>query len=875
MILIYVFSYVIAVLGTAAVALLLKSAFEMLYDRRKKFDTAAGFAEILPYSMIIEDGIVLNKDGSLSVGFEYVCDDSDSSTDDDQDVMMARLNQALVTLGDGWAAHIDAVRINAEKYSKKADSFFPDPISAAIDEERRRFFNGLGVMYETKFVAVFTYTPDLLLTQKFLEMMYEKQKTGNDGKDAGAGGAQAPRPATADGNDDRTADILRNFKAKVREIESLLAISVKTTRLHSYRVMNEDGSYSAYDSLLAHFNFCITGINQPILLPDTPVYLDHILASKDFITGTVPKIGDNFIRCISIDGFPMATYAGILNKLVKLDCTYRWSTRFLFTSPHTALNEIGKYQRKWKQKERGIIAQLFNLPSSNVNYDAVAMTEDANDFSAEVNSGNVGAGYYSSVLVLMSRSANVLSDDCEKIFKEISNLGFTARIETVNCIESYLGSLPADVIHNIRRPLIHTMNLAHLMPTTSIWTGTDKCPCPFYPENAPALMYAVTDGSSPFRLNLHVRDLGHTLILGPTGAGKSTLLATLAAQFRRYRGMSIFAFDKGMSMYALCKACGGSHFEICADDSDLSFCPLQYNRTPAERENCVEWLLSILQLNAINGNGVVTPEQIDAVRTAVESMYNTNRKTLSDFFTAVQNYEVKTIIKNYCGNSLMGATLDGKNDNLELSDFTVFEMEEIMNQPDKNRIPILLYLFRRIQDGLRGQPAVIILDEAWIMLSNEVFREKIREWLKVLRKANCAVIMATQSISDALGSGIMDVIAESTATKIFLPNSTAKNEDTAEMYRKLGLNSRQIEIIANAVPKRDYYFVSSEGRRLFSLALGKLTLSFVAVSDKENIQKIKQMERDHGAAWPSAWLAARKISLNLNDYASRDLYDAE
>jgi type IV secretion system protein VirB4 len=152
------------------------------------------------------------------------------------------------------------------------------------------------------------------------------------------------------------------------------------------------------------------------------------------------------------------------------------------------------------------------------------------------------------------------------------------------------------------------------------------------------------------------------------------------------------------------------------------------------------------------------------------------------------------------------------------------------------------------------------------MLSNPVFREKIREWLKVLRKANCAVIMATQSISDAVNSGIMDVINESCPTKIFLPNSTATQEDTREMYKSLGLNSRQIDIIARAIPKRDYYFVSRIGRRLFSLALGKLTLAFVAVSDKEAIAEIKELESQYGNNWIYPYLENKNI--DIKDYSN-------
>ena len=181
-----------------------------------------------------------------------------------------------------------------------------------------------------------------------------------------------------------------------------------------------------------------------------------------------------------------------------------------------------------------------------------------------------------------------------------------------------------------------------------------------------------------------------------------------------------------------------------------------------------------------------------------------------------------------------------------------------------NAETIVLYLFRRIERSLKGQPAVIILDEAWLMLGHPVFRAKIREWLKVMAKANCLVLMATQSLSDAENSGILDVIVESTATKIFLPNIYARDKDTAALYRRMGLNTRQIDIIATAVPKRQYYYVSANGRRLYDLALGPLALSFVGATDKESLAAIKQLEVKHGDQWVNEWLAGR--GLNLENY---------
>ena len=126
-----------------------------------------------------------------------------------------------------------------------------------------------------------------------------------------------------------------------------------------------------------------------------------------------------------------------------------------------------------------------------------------------------------------------------------------------------------------------------------------------------------------------------------------------------------------------------------------------------------------------------------------------------------------------------GHLLDGESDNLAFSDFTCFELEALWPYADSEKLPVLSYLFHRIERQLTGSPAVIILDEAWVMLGHPIFRAKIVEWLKVLRKANCAVVMATQSLTDAINSGILDIIIESTATRIFLPNTAANSEVSA------------------------------------------------------------------------------------------------
>ena len=402
------------------------------------------------------------------------------------------------------------------------------------------------------------------------------------------------------------------------------------------------------------------------------------------------------------------------------------------------------------------------------------------------------------------------------------------------------------------------MNLADLLPLSSVWTGSPVCPCPFYPPNSKPLAALMTDNSTPFWFNIHAGDLGHTLIFGPTGAGKSTLLAFIAAQFRYYENARIFAFDKGMSMFPLCFGASGDHYNI-GNAEQLAFAPLQRIDSEEERTWAEEWIASLMELQQFT----VMPAHRNAIHTAMQTLAANppHLRSLTSFYHVVQDREIKEAIQHYTVQGAMGRLLDADADNLNLSRFMVFEIEELMNLGDKNLVPVLTYLFRRIEKALDGSPTLLVLDEAWIMLGHPVFRAKIREWLKVMRKANCAVILATQSLSDARNSGILDVLAESCPTKIFLPNSAAEDAGQKELYTGMGLNDKQLAILKSGIPKQDYYMVSPQGRRKVQLALKGKALAFVGASDKASIARIRELAAEHGPGnWQHIWLRERGVA---------------
>jgi type IV secretion system protein VirB4 len=308
-------------------------------------------------------------------------------------------------------------------------------------------------------------------------------------------------------------------------------------------------------------------------------------------------------------------------------------------------------------------------------------------------------------------------------------------------------------------------------------------------------------------------------------------------------------------MFPLTVAAGGDHYDVGAGEG-LSFCPLAELDDDTDRAWAAEWIETLVALQGVK----VTPDHRNAIARQVALMANARGRSLSDFVSGVQLREIKDALHSYTVDGQMGHLLDAEQDGLLMSEFQTFEIEQLMNMGERNLVPVLLYLFRRIEKRLTGAPSLIILDEAWLMLGHPTFRDKIREWLKVLRKANCAVVLATQSISDAERSGIIDVLKESCPTKICLPNGAARETGTREFYERIGFNERQIEIVATAIPKREYYVVSPVGRRLFDMALGPVTLAFVGATGKDDLAKIIELRQADGPEWPVRWLQARGVA---------------
>jgi len=784
-------------------------------NKRSVFNThTKGLVDLLNYGFLLDAGCIMGKDGSLLVGYRYHGPDTANMTDAERNQHTQALQKALGVFDSNWITWHEALRIPAPAYSEKHHSHFPDAVSKGIDDRRREAYTSESPQFETVYSLYIQYVPPLLDESKANVWFV----TGN----------HSSTPAESE----RIDHIQRFVDQRLQHFENRIGRFLQLRRMRTLSIPLPDGSTVFQDELLNGLHEYVTGRSHGLTLASNAMYLDGLIGGDDLWVGLNPKLGDDFLACISIDGFPGETYPQILEQLQQHPFPYRWSTRMIYLDQQHALSELKRYHRFWKQKVKGLWDQIFQQ-NGVIDNDALTMTHEVEAAMSEAQSEEVRFGFYTSTLVLRHTEEDELNARTQLLIKSIQRLGFNARVESINCIEAFLGSLPGHPRPNIRRPLIQTQHLSHLLPSSSQWSGSETCTSPLIGLDQPCLMHVSTYGNTPFRLNLHVKDVGHTLIFGPTGAGKSTLLGMIVAQFLRYKHAQVFAFEKGHSLWTLCHAVNGKHYDF----DDPTALPGIWPLSDIDSTSGFVWASSwIEELVTLQQHAPPRADQKQAIYDALMLLKTSpyELRSLTEFGVLLQDRELRQLMLPYTTEGVYGHLFDNPRTLQKDAHLSVFELDALLDMNLAVALPILTYLFRQIETQLQGDPSLLVLDEAWILLGHPVFKEKIREWLKTLRKKNCAVVMATQSLSDASRSGILDVLIESCPTKIYLPNAEADScgaeghAGPRDFYATMGLNDPDIHTLKYAIPKQDYYYVSPEGKRLFQLNLDDYALQYVA-----------------------------------------------
>ena len=786
--------------------------------------TAARLADYLPWVALVGQGVVLNKDGSFQRSAKFRGPDLDSAVAAELVGVAARLNNSFRRLGSGWCIFVEAQRSEAGTYP---NDVFPDPASALVDAERKADFEEEGIHFVSDYYLTFLWLPPAEEAARAESWLYEGRET------SGVNPWELVRGFID--RTDRVLALLDGFMPECRwltDAETLTYLhSTVSTKRHRVRV------------------------------PETPIYLDALLADEVLTGGLEPRLGAAHLRILTITGFPSVTTPGLLDDLNRLAFPYRWSTRAILMDKTDATRLLTKIRRQWFAKRKSIAAILkevmTNEQSALVDTDAANKAADADLALQELGADVAGIAYVTATVTVWDEDARRADEKLRLVEKVIQSRDFSVMVETVNAVDAWLGSLPGHAYANVRQPPISTLNLAHTVPSSAVWAGPERDDH----FGAPPLLYGRTEGSTPFRLSLHVGDVGHTLMVGPTGAGKSVLLSLIALQFRRYPGAQIFAFDFGGSIRAATLAMGGDWHDLGgrlteSADGSVSLQPLARIEQTQDRAWAADWIVAILQREGV----AITPEAKEHIWTALSSLASApiEERTITGLSVLLQSNDLKLAIQPYCVGGPYGRLLDAEDENLGDASVVAFETEGLL---DTGAAPaVLAYLFHRIADRLDGRPTMIIIDEGWLALGDPAFSKQLAEWLVTLRKKNASVVFATQSLAQLEKSSIAPAIIESCPTRLLLPNDRAVEPQITAIYRRFGLNDRQIEILARAIPKRDYYCQSRRGNRLFELGLSEVGLALCAASSKSDQALIADILAEHGRdGFLAAWLTARGV----------------
>ena len=757
------------------------------------------FSDHLPWALLAAPGIVINKNGSFQATFRYRGPDLYSATRHELLSVTARFNNALKRLGAGWALYADDQRVRAQAYPA---SDWPEPVTYVLDAERATTFRDQEY-FENEYYLTLIYLPPPDVAARVGDWFYE--------------GADPQRRAVR--------EHLAAFDQERRRLGHLLHDVLPELQAL------EDGD------LLTYLKRCISPKRHPVRLPETPMYLDALLPDTALIGGLAPRLGNHHLALLTITQFPGESTPGLLDALNRLPFEYRWVTRFIVEDKLAAAKIMKGYQQKWLSLRKSfatvIREALFGEESAMQNTDALNKAADADAALQALGSDAVTFGYYTQTMVLSDTDPKRLQDKKLEVERVINGLGFTTIDENDNhnAFDAYLGTIPGNWAHNVRHPLLHTQNLIHLFPLSAVWAGAQG---DSNLSGAP-LLPVVTAGSTPFRLSLNYGDVGHTLIVGPTGAGKSTLLRVLESAWCRYPGAQVYTFDKNKSSLVLTKAVGGDFYDLGDPNSTLAFQPLAEIDQESERGWALEWLVSVAEHEGLT----VTPERKASLWAALNALAKSpkDERTLTGLRTLLQDRALKETFQAYTHEGSYGRLLDADRDTLEYGRWQVFEMGALIANYPKAVMPTLTYLFHKLERRFDARtPTLMPIDEGWLFLDNPVFGPKLREWLKTLRRFKVYLVFASQSPADVANSPLFDVLKESCYTKIFLPNPNAQQAETAKFYERFSLNERQIEIIAHAIPKRDYYYTSPLGNRLFSLALGEVGLAYCAATGDDAVK---------------------------------------
>lgn len=710
-------------------------------------DKEALAGDRLPYARLVDENTLLLRDGSLMMamqvpGLLFETEDSEA------------LNAHAATREVMLRSNLDARfvmyhHVIRRRVEVELDAEFEDPLSAHIDRRWRERLSRGSLFINDQFVTLVRRPArgKAGLVERVGKMWQRRRQ----------------EEIEADPKD------LRSLRAAAGAMIASLG-QYGATLLGDYQSGNGQPNNELLELLSALYN----GEMRPVRRPAEDTDIGRMLPYRRVSFGLDAMelkdgSGTGFASILSLKDYPEATSPGLLDALLRLPFEMVVSESFAPSERQTARERMDLALRRLRSADEEARAERADMLAAR---DALG-------------AGSVGFGdHHLSVLVRESTLPR-LDDASASCAAALADIGAIAVREDTNLEPAFWGQFPGNEAYLVRRAMISTANMAGFGSLHGFALGQAGGN-----HWGDAVTLLETTSSTPFFFNFHHGDLGNFSVIGPSGSGKTVVMNFLAAQAQKFAPRTIL-FDKDRGAELFVRGIGGRYDRIAAGVPS-GFNPLAMPDTPQNRAFLRDWLAVLLKAEG--------PEELATISGAVDAAYanDPSLRRLRHFKELLagarrpQPGDLADRLSAWIGDGEHGWLFDNPVDRLDLSARVLgFDMTALLESP-RLRTPVMMYLFHRIDERLDGSPTMILIDEGWKALDDEVFAARIRDWLKTLRKRNALVGFATQSARDALESRISTALVEQTATMVFMPNARARAEDYCDGF---GLTGHELALI--------------------------------------------------------------------------------
>lgn len=768
--------------------------------------SSTSFSELIPWMSMVGPDMIVNLDGSLVVFYSFKGVDAEGLMVSESDRYANLLEHGLKVCDDHvtlWST------VDRRKVYDYPDSHFNSEIGAAIDRAWKDQFVR-GHQYANHHYMAFMYSAGKG-AEGFFESVSSHLKTHQKGMGSAIMEtlhAFTSKKVAIQSQFEQLDAMKVIFYSKLREFEETV------TELGFKRLKNSE--------LLSylHTRCSPASANQPVAMPEVPAYLNTWLPDntmhREHDQLVFKDIKDCHVGAITVKGWPNAASPGIIDSLLTAPAELTVSQIFRFVESSKAKRYIAGIEEHHRASSKSIITTVMEAvtkqPSDQVDTGKLMLAEDAQQAMQELTVSNRHYGYYNMTVLGYGETQAELEENLKIIASGLRQKGFILMRESLHLLAAFSSTMPGQWATSFRWSFMNIGNATDMamIRTLDVGEKINKHLTEQTGRVQKALTVLPTEFSTPYYFSFHESDLAHTLVIGPAGSGKTSFVNFLISQFEKYTPCNRIIFDKDYSCWISTLIQDGSHIDMdLRSGASVKLNPF----TLLNNTNNIIWLVDFVKVLATARGYVLGPDDDEDL---LQAMTNLQKQpsiywTLSNYVTNLSSIELKRQFSPWWGDGLYAKYFDNQQDEFHLNPFVAIEMGGLLDTDVA--APFMEYAFFRVNQMLDGKPTLIYIEECWFMLANKTFASRINDWLKTLRKKNAFVIMATQSLHEIATSDIFSSIIDNMQNRIYLANPSAYAH--AEMYQqKFGLNSTQVDRIATAIPKQQYYIVTPKLARM-------------------------------------------------------------